>query len=115
MVRHMNVLEVRQQQFCASSRLAFALSSRDLMSRFTSCDRRGLHSSFRIPKLKLRVPILLILFSFALANAWGAIAIDATVSKNATSASSTITSPAFSTTAVNELLLAYVSTDWNSG
>jgi hypothetical protein len=75
----------------------------------------GSDSSSAIHRLKLRVPIIASLFSLALASAWGAIAIDANVSTNATAADGTITSPAFFTTATNELLLAYVATDWNSG
>jgi len=41
----------------------------------------------------------------------GAIGIDATVSKDQNSASTTVTTPAFSTTASNELLLAFISAD----
>ncbi|HZU23273.1 MAG TPA: galactose oxidase-like domain-containing protein [Terriglobales bacterium] len=41
--------------------------------------------------------------------------IDATVSADAASAASTITSPAISTTAGNELLLAFIATDYLSG
>jgi len=44
-----------------------------------------------------------------------AIAIDATVSKDATARSTTIATAAFSTTTANELLLAFVSSDWLSG
>ncbi|MCU1270103.1 MAG: repeat/fibronectin type domain protein [Acidobacteriaceae bacterium] len=47
--------------------------------------------------------------------ATGALAIDATVYKDATSKASTITTPTFSTISGNELLLAFVSTDYSSG
>ncbi|MBV9998837.1 MAG: hypothetical protein JO015_06955, partial [Verrucomicrobia bacterium] len=46
-------------------------------------------------------------------SGWGAIAIDATISRDQSTAS--ITTPAFSTTSSNELLLAFVSTDYLSG
>jgi hypothetical protein len=44
-----------------------------------------------------------------------AIAIDATVFADRGTARTTVTTPAFSTTAGGELLLAFVSTDWTSG
>src|ERR1700740_2001648 len=50
----------------------------------------------------------------ATAPAWGAIAIDQTKSTDRSSASTTITSPSFTTTAANELLLAFISTDATS-
>jgi hypothetical protein len=53
-----------------------------------------------------------VFFLLAAKSASGAIAIDATTFKDLASASSTITTPAFSTTAGNELLLAFVSTDY---
>jgi hypothetical protein len=108
----MNVIKVRQQ-FCTSSRSNTAFSLQNLLSRSTPSQRLALQQF--AGNRKRHLPILLILLFSALANAWGAISIDATVSKNASSAGGTITSPAFSTTAVNELLLAYVATDWNSG
>ncbi|MGC2322347.1 MAG: galactose oxidase-like domain-containing protein [Terriglobales bacterium] len=46
--------------------------------------------------------------------AWGAIAIDQTKSTDRSGASTTIASPSFSTTAANELLLAFISTDATS-
>src|SRR4051812_28408945 len=49
------------------------------------------------------------------AEAAAAVAIDANVSVNQSTAKTTVTSPAFSTTAGNELLLAFVSTDYLSG
>lgn len=47
--------------------------------------------------------------------AYGAIAADATVAKDSSAASTTITTPAFSTTSGNELLLAFVATDYSGG
>jgi Glycosyl hydrolases family 16/Carboxypeptidase regulatory-like domain len=93
-------------------RLKFAFQK--TYSKFIPSER-GLDSSSAIHRLKLRVPVIALLFSLALANAWGAITIDANVSTNAISASSTVTSPVFSTSAPSELLLAYIATDWNSG
>ena len=52
---------------------------------------------------------------FASTSASAAIAIDVTTSRDASSASSTITTPVFSTTAGNELLLAFIATDYSSG
>jgi len=49
------------------------------------------------------------------AAASGAISLDATVSKDGSAPSSTISSPLFSTVSPNELLLAFVSTDYASG
>src|SRR5579883_2597609 len=46
---------------------------------------------------------------------WSAIAVDATISKDQTTASLTVTSPSFSTTTCQELLLAFISTDHLSG
>ncbi len=45
---------------------------------------------------------------------WGAIAIDQVKSTNSSSPASSITSPSFSTTSANELLLAFISTDATS-
>lgn len=60
-----------------------------------------------------------IIFLFALALAtkygWAAITVDATVTQDGASASTTIASPAFSTAAGNEQLLAFISTDHLSG
>lgn len=49
------------------------------------------------------------------APAAGAITIDASVSKNQSPAATTVVTPAFSTTSNNELLLAFVETDYLSG
>lgn len=59
--------------------------------------------------------VLLALTAFAVSPAHGAIATDVAVSQDNASASTTITSPAFSTGATNELLLAFVSTDYLGG
>ena len=48
-------------------------------------------------------------------SAWGVITIDANASRDQGSASGTVTTPAFSTTAGNELLLAFIATDYLSG
>src|SRR5664279_170930 len=49
------------------------------------------------------------------ANAWAGIAIDATISINGSKAGLSISTPSFSTQAGNELLLAFVATDYISG
>ena len=54
------------------------------------------------------------LFLFATATAWCAIATDVRVSTNRSSSGSNITSPSFSTTSANELLLAFIATDGKS-
>jgi uncharacterized repeat protein (TIGR01451 family) len=59
--------------------------------------------------------LALLLCLFAATTASAAITIDVTTSKDASSASSTITTPVFSTTAGNELLLAFIATDYSSG
>src|SRR3954453_6498839 len=46
---------------------------------------------------------------------WSAIGIDANVSRDGIAASTTLVTPAFSTTSANELLLAFVSTDYLGG
>ncbi len=46
---------------------------------------------------------------------WASIAVDANTSKDQGSTSKTVTTPAFSTNAANELLLAFISTDYRSG
>src|SRR5579863_4607943 len=57
----------------------------------------------------------LALILFATESVWGSIGIDSTPSVNVSKASSTITSPGFSTTQGNELLLAFINTDYLSG
>jgi hypothetical protein len=47
--------------------------------------------------------------------AYGAIAADATVAKDSSAASTNVTTPSFSTTSGNELLLAFVATDYSGG
>lgn len=56
----------------------------------------------------------LLLILAATSPAWCAIAIDQTKSTDRSSSSSSITSPSFSTTAANELLLAFISSDAKS-
>ena len=64
---------------------------------------------------RLRHRLISLALLVACSSAWGSITIDAHVSKNATSASNTISTPAFSTRSGGQLLLAYVATDWRSG
>jgi hypothetical protein len=61
----------------------------------------------------LAIPTFLFLYAglFATGSARGAIGIDANVSKNQGAASTTVGTASFSTTAGNELLLAFVATD----
>jgi len=61
------------------------------------------------------VAVWLMLTLLVAAPAWGAIATDVAVSKDGATSSTTITSPVFSTGAGNELLLAFVSTDYLGG
>jgi hypothetical protein len=73
----------------------------------TARRRRNLYTSTTMPTL---------LFMSLLANSAGAaIAIDANVSVNQATAKTTVATTAFSTTSGNELLLAFVSTDYLSG
>src|SRR6266849_10245208 len=60
---------------------------------------------------KIAIPAFLIASLFAVKPAWGAIGIDANVSKNQATASTSIQTGTFSTTAGNELLLAFIATD----
>jgi hypothetical protein len=55
-----------------------------------------------------------VLFLFAYSG-WSAVAIDAKVSTDQSSASTTVSSPTFSTAAGQELLLAFTSADYRSG
>jgi len=64
------------------------------------------------PAIRRSLAQLLILA--ASTAAWGATAIDQVKSTNQSKSSSSITSPSFSTTAANELLLAFISTDAKS-
>ena len=59
--------------------------------------------------------VLLCLLALATGSAWGSIATDVVVSKDAAVAGTTITSPAFTTSTSNELLLAFVATDYLGG
>jgi Domain of unknown function (DUF1929)/Bacterial Ig domain/Glyoxal oxidase N-terminus/Kelch motif len=73
-------------------------------------------SAIQRHKMK-HVPLatLLALLVFAIPSAWGAITIDGRTSGDATAATATVSTPLFSTSAANELLLAFVSTDYLSG
>ncbi|MBV8552171.1 MAG: DUF1929 domain-containing protein [Acidobacteriaceae bacterium] len=71
--------------------------------------------NFGIGKTPSRYAVLLCCLMAAAGPAVAQIAIDAKVSTDQPSASATVTSPLFSTTAGNELLLAFVATDYLSG
>ena len=62
-------------------------------------------------KILLRIVLSLL----AAIPVWGAVTIDATTWTDAPAASSTVTTPAFSTVSGNELVLAFVSADYLSG
>ncbi len=51
----------------------------------------------------------------ATTNAWAGISVDATTSTNGSKAASSVSTPSFSTQSGNELLLAFVATDYISG
>jgi uncharacterized repeat protein (TIGR01451 family) len=59
----------------------------------------------------MAIPVFLLASLFAVKQAWGAIDIDANVSTNQATASTSIQTGSFSTTAGNELLLAFIATD----
>jgi hypothetical protein len=61
---------------------------------------------------KLLAAVLLVFVANA---ASAAIVVDANVSKDRSNAATTVASPTFSTTAANELLLAFISSDYSSG
>ena len=65
-------------------------------------------------RLAIKRALGLFLILAATAPAWGAIAIDQVKSTDRSSSNTSITSPSFSTTAANELLLAFISTDAKS-
>ena len=56
---------------------------------------------------------LLALALFAIPQVWAAVSIDRTVSGDGTTASTTVSTPPISTSSTNELLLAFVSTDYH--
>src|SRR5206468_4072190 len=58
---------------------------------------------------------LIVLLAWSTITAHGAVTVDATTSRDQAAASTTLTSPAFSTTSGNELLLAFIATDYLSG
>jgi hypothetical protein len=59
--------------------------------------------------------LVAVLLSSIAHPASASIAIDVTTSKDLSTSSTTVTTPAFSTAAANELLLAFISTDYSSG
>jgi len=65
-------------------------------------------------RLAIKWALGLLLIVAATTPAWGAIAIDQVKSTDRSTSSTSITSPAFSTTAANELLLAFISSDAKS-
>jgi len=81
--------------------------------------KREVSNSSRRSGTRKRMPVIrylvLLLFALSPGLAFGAIAADVTVSKDGASASTSIASPVFTTSAVNEQLLAFISTDYLSG
>jgi Domain of unknown function (DUF1929)/Bacterial Ig domain/Glyoxal oxidase N-terminus/SdrD B-like domain/Kelch motif/Prealbumin-like fold domain len=67
---------------------------------------------FTLYKVFLLAAIFLLL---AVVPAMGAVGVDITVSGDGTAASTTISTPVFATNSTNELLLAFISTDYLSG
>ncbi len=61
------------------------------------------------------VSFAILLVLFAVSHLWCAVGIDVTVSGDGAAASTTVSTPIFSTNSTNELLLAFVSTDYTSG
>ena len=74
-----------------------------------------MNSSVSHSWLTAAMAIALVATTFLASSSRAAIAIDAQVSTDRTSASKTVVSPAFSTTSSNELLLAFVESDYKSG
>src|SRR6266404_4979117 len=62
----------------------------------------------------LWLALLALVFSFLTTPAHAAVGIDTTVSRDPTNASTTVSTPAFSTASTNELLLAFISADSGS-
>lgn len=61
------------------------------------------------------ISFAILLALFAIPHARGAVSVDVTVSGDGTAASTTVGTPLFSTNSPNELVLAFVSTDYLSG
>jgi hypothetical protein len=59
--------------------------------------------------------LVLLALAMTVESAWGSISIDATTSGNQATASTAVTTPTFSTAYGNELLLAFVASDYLSG
>lgn len=92
-------------------------SSRRSYSQVSTSFNTVLHPSW-ITSLKtadMRFALIAVLIFVSCAHAWGLLAIDANLSTNSTSANNSVSTGAFSTASANELLLAYVATDWKSG
>ena len=75
-----------------------------------AANAKGQRSIFLIWRLLLGGLLLLVTNS-----AWAAVAVDATISRDQSTRSTTATTSSFSTTSGNELLLAFISTDYMSG
>ena len=72
-------------------------------------------SAIRRLKTKYISPAIFLAILITVPQAWAAISIDVRASGDGTSASTTVSTPSFSTNSANELLLAFVSTDYLSG
>ena len=92
-------------------------SSRRSYSQPSASFNSVVHHSW-IASLKvvdMRPALIAVLIFVSCAHAWGSLAIDANVSKNSTSSGKSVGTSTFSTASANELLLAYIATDWKSG
>jgi len=58
---------------------------------------------------------LVLALAMTVESAWGVISVDATISGDRSTASTTVATPAFSTASGNELLLAFIASDYRSG
>jgi hypothetical protein len=81
---------------------------------------RGLQEALAPLKISARTPmaarvVLCLLICLGGNSVFAQIAIDASVAKDGSSAGTTIATPTFNTTGANELLLAFVATDYLSG
>lgn len=77
--------------------------------------QRGFEARGGKRRISLRKAVVLWLPLLVAATAWSQINIDANVSADQPSEAGTVTSPSFSTASGNELLLAFVATDYLSG
>jgi|HubBroStandDraft_4_1064222.scaffolds.fasta_scaffold00167_6 hypothetical protein len=85
--------------------------------QFSNQSRRAERASAKRAPWSLRIVTMAatIVLILTTANAWAGIAIDAAISTNGSRSASSITTPSFSTQSGNELLLAFVATDYISG